>query len=424
MLTGSKKIKILAISDICTANSGVALQANLLFRGLLATGKFSIRALGAAIRHKDYRPFKIKAPNGEWNENDFVVKPIDGFGNKELLRKIILQEKPDILLLFTDPRFFTHVFEMEDEIRAAGVKIAYNHLWDSDPWPRFNESMYDCIDAINCISKHTYDMCVKRYPEKTKFLPHAILPTDFYPFAPDQQLQTRVNLLGSQHKDKFIGLWINRNARRKRPGDLLVGWKMFVDKLQEKHGHKEALLIMHTNPHDQEGPNLVKVLNHLELNETVKFSTSNLETSQMNALHNCSDVYINVSHSEGFGLGSLESMMAGNPIIVTDTGGMTYQATNEDGSINGVLMKPDVRCLVGSQSIPYLFEDFVSHETIANSLMEMYEKGPEERSKIGSRACIEANSRFSYANLIDGWEKSLVDLSNQPKSKMYRMETI
>lgn len=420
----NKKIKILLISDIPTASSGVANQARILCEGLLKTGKFSFKCLGAAVKHKSYRPFSVKAPNNEWHESDFVVKPIDGFGNKELIRKVILQEKPDILLIFTDPRFFQHIFEMEDEIHAAGVKIAYNHLWDSDPWPDFNEPMYDCIDAINCISKHTYDMCAKRYPEKTKFLPHAVKTTDFYPLTPEQKKSTRLNLLGSNYKDKFIGLWVNRNARRKRPGDLLVGWKNFMEKLQNKHGHQDAVLIMHTNPHDQEGPNLVKVINHLGLTESVKFSTSMLQTAQMNALHNCADFYINVSHSEGFGLGSLESMMAGNPIVVTDTGGMTYQAKNLDGSINGVLMKPDLRCLVGSQSIPYLYEDFVSHETIANSIMQVYDMGKEKRELVGSRACMEANSRFSYEKLIQGWTDSLIELSNKKMEKIYRVETI
>ena len=42
---------------------------------------------------------------------DFVIKPIDGFGNKEMLRVILATEKPDIIFLFTDPRFFLWLFE-------------------------------------------------------------------------------------------------------------------------------------------------------------------------------------------------------------------------------------------------------------------------------------------------------------------------
>ena len=30
----------------------------------------------------------------------------------------------------------------------------------------------------------------------------------------------------------------NRNARRKRPGDLLWAWKIFLDRLKETEGHK------------------------------------------------------------------------------------------------------------------------------------------------------------------------------------------
>ena len=35
----------------------------------------------------------------------------------------------------------------------------------------------------------------------------------------------------------------------------------------------------------------------------------------MNILHNIVDCYINISYAEGFGLGTLEAMQCGKPII-------------------------------------------------------------------------------------------------------------
>ena len=35
--------------------------------------------------------------------------------------------------------------------------------------------------------------------------------------------------------DWFIGLWVNRNATRKMPNDILNSWKLFLDNLEKKY---------------------------------------------------------------------------------------------------------------------------------------------------------------------------------------------
>ncbi len=102
-----KKYKILMLSDHALSTSGVGTQSRHLINGLLDKGCWSIRQFGAAMKHENYDVVKVS--------DDFVIKPIDGFGNKELLTLAIATEKPDILFIFTDPRFFYWLFEMEDE---------------------------------------------------------------------------------------------------------------------------------------------------------------------------------------------------------------------------------------------------------------------------------------------------------------------
>ena len=41
----------------------------------------------------------------------------DGYGDKQLLREMIFQEKPDAIMHFTDPRFWGWLYQMEHEIR-------------------------------------------------------------------------------------------------------------------------------------------------------------------------------------------------------------------------------------------------------------------------------------------------------------------
>ena len=79
---------------------------------------------------------------------DFVIKPVDGFGNHDIIRNILISERPDAVLLFTDPRQFMWLWEIEDEIHQF-CPIAYWHVWDNDPYPAFNTVWYQSTDLIN-----------------------------------------------------------------------------------------------------------------------------------------------------------------------------------------------------------------------------------------------------------------------------------
>ena len=96
-----KKHKILLLSDHPLSTSGVGTQARWLINGLINTGKYTFRCLGGAMKHSDYQTVVVN--------DDFIVKPVDGFGDRNLLRVLLATEKPDALMLFTDPRFFIWV---------------------------------------------------------------------------------------------------------------------------------------------------------------------------------------------------------------------------------------------------------------------------------------------------------------------------
>ena len=107
------KKTILLLSDHPLSTSGVGTQARWLVSGLVNTGKYSFRCFGGAIKHENYDTVVVNP--------DFVIKPTDGFGDKNLLRKTLAQLKPDALMLFTDPRFFYWVWEMEEEITKGSL---------------------------------------------------------------------------------------------------------------------------------------------------------------------------------------------------------------------------------------------------------------------------------------------------------------
>ena len=79
--------------------------------------------------------------------------------------------------------------------------------------------------------------------------------------------------MGQKNKDSFVLFWINRNARRKRPGDLLWSFKIFLDKINKKYGKKDSILLLHTDPTDMEGPNLFAQAEALGIKDNIIFST-------------------------------------------------------------------------------------------------------------------------------------------------------
>jgi len=407
-----EKKKILMLSDHPLSTSGVGTQARWLITGLVNTGKYSFKVFGGAVRHDNYDTITVNP--------DYIIKPTNGFGDKNMLRHVLAQEKPDILLLFTDPRFFIWVWEMEDEIHTV-CPIAYNHLWDNPPWPEFNRVLYESTDLVNCINYPTYDMVKQRFPEKTNYIPHAVPKEIFFPIKPEDAQRFKTQVLGKERADHFIVTFVSRNARRKMPSDIIVSFKQFITELEARHGHRKATLMMHADPLDPEGPNLHHVLDMFHLKGNVVFSKDRIGFPEMNSLYNISDVVVNRSCNEGFGLSTLEAMMCAKPIIAIKTGGLTRQVEDhETGEQYGIALEPDVRTLVGNQLVPYIFEDLISHDKLAQAFMTMYEWGPEKRKLVGERALQHAHKDYDIDRLIGDWDASLTKLTNEWKTNHKR----
>lgn len=409
-----KKKKILVLSDHALSTSGVGTQTRHLLNGLIQKGEWSFRQFGAAMKHTDYRTIAVN--------DDLIIKPIDGFGSKELIRVTLATEKPDAIFIFTDPRFFIWLFEMEDEIHQM-CPIVWWHVWDNHPYPQFNDTLYQSTDLINCHSYMTYELVKDHFPNKTNFIPHAIPDSIFFPLNDIERSMHKRQLIGANRHDHFVAIWVNRNARRKRSSDVIVAWKLFLDMLQEKHGHKKATLIMHTDPLDQEGPNLFSVAEQFGVVNNVFFSRDRIDFDKMNVLYNISDCCVNISYAEGFGLGTLESMQAGTPIIAAMTGGLTRQVVDHrDGSQNGVALPIELKSLVGSQTVPYIYEDYVSLEATAKAFYDLYQLTPDEKKELRQKVVNYVKEEFSYQKTIDDWHTTLKHTIENWKKNYTRWE--
>jgi len=391
----TKKIKVLTLSDHPLSPSGVGTQTKYVIEALLKSGKFEVLSLGGAMKHKDYTPTVVE-PYGE----DWRIIPVDGYGTQEMIRSVIRNERPDILWFMTDPRFYEWLWDMENEIRPL-LPMVYYHVWDNKPLPMFNKKFYESNDHIATISRVTHE-CVRGVAPETSssYIPHAVDSEYFYPRTLEERQSLRNQIVPAEDRDKFIVFWNNRNARRKQSGTLLWWWKEWLDKrdLSDK-----AQMIMHTNPFDVHGQNLNQIAAELNMeNREVVFSTNKISLDKMYSLYTIADCTVNIADAEGFGLATLESLACGTPIIVNMTGGLQEQVMGQDGPF-GFPIYPMSKSIIGSQQVPYIYEDRISKEQLHSALDKMYALSSEERHELGLKGAKHVENNYNFNQFGEKW---------------------
>tara|TARA_R100000988_G_scaffold89107_1_gene52434 strand:- start:654 stop:1928 length:1275 start_codon:yes stop_codon:yes gene_type:complete len=402
-----KKIKILTLSDHPLLPSGVATQTKYMIEALLESGKFEVVSFAGAIKHKDYSVIEhgLEKYGSSWK-----IIPVDAYGTPNQIRSAILSEKPDLIWFMTDPRFYDWLWQMESEIRQV-VPMVYYHVWDNFPTPEFNAPYYLSTDAIVTISKVT-SQCVQKASPTTEevYLPHAVDP-DIFKKVTDKESLTKISEMKKNMnlEDKFIFFWNNRNARRKQSGSLVYWFKAFLDRV----GHDKACLIMHTDTNDPHGQPLEYLAATVGCDQgQIKFSRQKLAAPDLALLYNLADCTINIADAEGFGLSSLESLSTETPVVNTMTGGLQEQVTDGENWF-GVGIEPCSKAIIGSQHVPYIFEDRTCEKDVADALEKIYRMTPEERDNLGKAGRQHVEKNYAFESYQKFWVDYLQDLHHR-----------
>ena len=395
-----KKKTIITLSDHPLSPSGVGTQTRYFIEALLKTGKYRFVSLGGAIKHMNYNPVRTE----EWGD-DWVIYPIDGYGTPDSIRSLLRSEKPSMLWFMTDPRFWGWLWEFDNEIRSQ-IPMVYYHVWDNYPYPDFNRQSYLSNDHVVCISKVTHNILKNVAPEvDSSYLPHAVDPNIFKKIDLEYIEKIKSEQL-PQTAGKTVFVWNNRNARRKQSGSLIFWFKDFLDKV----GHDKACLLMHTDIYDPHGQDLNAIIKNLGLtNGEVIFSTQKVSPAHLAVLYNIADCTINVSDAEGFGLTTLESLSCETPIIATMTGGLQEQVTNGKEWF-GIGLEPASKAIIGSQEIPYIYEDRVSGEDVVDAMLKMHNMTPEERAELGKKGRKHVEENYGFEQFGEKWVKTIEDI--------------
>lgn len=416
------KIKILTISDHPLSASGVGTQTRHFINKMLKTGKYQFISMAGAIQHVDDRPGKTK----EWGD-DWIIYPVKSYGNEEIIRSTLRTHRPDILWFMTDPRFYGWLWRMENEIRSL-VPMIYYHVWDNFPHPHFNYPAYMSNDVVVTISKVTSDIVKNVAPSvEEHYIPHSVDLNEFKKISSEQVKHFRESNFPGK---KFIVFWNNRNARRKQTGTLIQCFKEFIER--PGINKDECLLLLHTDPKDPHGQDLHVLMRDFELNDGhVKISINKLQTDNLVLVYNSVDCTVNISDAEGFGLGTFESLACEIPIIVNMTGGLQEQVTKLDkvtekimverarnsvGPVkyeHGFGIESKSKALIGSQEVPYIYEDRILPEHFVSALEMMYHLSPEERASMGRAGRKHLEENYNPDVLMEKWDKLLFSVYNK-----------
>ena len=327
-------------------------------------------------------------------------------------------EKPDAIMFFTDPRYWIWLFQMENEIRKK-IPMIYLNIWDDYPAPLYNEPYYESCDALMAISKQTLNidklvLGPKAKGKVLKYVPHGINHKHFFPITEANteewnKLQAFKKNLFEGKEYEYVVLYNARNIRRKSTADLILAYSQFCEKIGKEKA-KKCVLLLHTQPVDENGTDLPAVVDLLCDPEyvNVQFSNKLYGVQEMNYLYNSSDVTALISSNEGWGLSLTEAMMCGKMIIGNVTGGMQDQmrfvdkngkwidfdenfCSNHFGTYKecgewAVPVFPSNMSMVGSVPTPYIFDDRCDFRDVANAIEKVHSLSKEERSKRGTAA--------------------------------------
>jgi hypothetical protein len=413
-LPKDQRKKILLITDDIRLPSGVGSIGKEII--IHTSHRYNWVNIGAAIGHPEAgKRFDV---SGDTNniagieDSSVMIYPNNGYGDANLLRTIINIEKPDAIMLITDPRYFTWLFSIENEVRKQ-LPIIYLNIWDDYPAPYYNKAFYESCDALLGISKQTVNINKLVLDDKAKnkiieYVPHGLNNEVFYPIQNKEQDKEFTEFKKQLFKGKeyeFVAFFNSRNIRRKQVPDTILAFSQFVQQLPKEKADK-CVLVLHTEIVSEHGTDLSAVIETLVPKDVnIIFTPGRLEPKAMNYLYNLADVQMLLTSNEGWGLSLTEALLTATPIIANVTGGMQDQMRFEfeDGTWidfdadfpsnhRGTYKKhgewafpvyPSNISIVGSPPTPYIFDDRCRWEDAAERLMEVYNLSKEEREKRG-----------------------------------------
>ena len=274
----------------------------------------------------------------------------EGFGFNKI-NEYIDTVNPDIVMIYNDPLIIYKFLEAMKHNRASSpykLWIYVDQVYEGIAQPLMDK-IRDHADKVYCFTEE-WKTKLLQYGDfpNVGILEHAVDPAIYPKLSREARLAVRKTLGIPDNAIVFLNA--NRNSQRKRLDLTIAGFA----KLITENPEIPYYLIIATNASPQSGA--YYDVSRIFLRELQKRNAPNqmmvrmavVDTSPpnvigdegINQLYNASDIGINTSDGEGFGLCQLEHMHTGAPQVVTDIG--SYRSFLSEAVARFVPPKVDV----------------------------------------------------------------------------------
>jgi len=269
------------------------------------------------------------------------------------------------------------------------------------------DAMNKNADEIYCFTK-SWAETYKAYGEgpTPKILEHGLDVSDFTCMSREQRMALRATV--KIPADAIVFLNANRNSQRKRLDLMIMG---FVKLLQNPDADNVYLMVVTAmNPQQGAFYDIQRVylseltlagLDHADYAKRLMIIDTappkTLTDAQINEIYNMTDIGINTSDGEGFGLCQLEHLYTGAPQVVTKVG--SYDSFL-DSNVATFIPPSGLQYFAGSMPLGFSAPIF-SREDIGAAMLDAVKNVTKRR---------EAIKKFpfkSWSTVCDSWLEDL-----------------
>jgi hypothetical protein len=87
---------------------------------------------------------------------------------------------------------------------------------------------------------------------------------------------------------------------------------------------------------------------------------------------------------------------------------MTRQVVDyRDGTEHGVGLEAIKRSLVGSQLVPYIYEDYFGTQELADAFRKIHVLSPEEKKQLAEKNIAYVDHEFNFETIVRQWDDTL-----------------
>lgn len=409
-----KKLKVLMLSDPLFRSSGYGNTNLAQLPYLSKVFDMAYLAWGWTGLEPTYQELANAYPGVEF------YPALGEYHGRDVLHHVMQKARPDIILLHGDIYMFSDT--MQEQLSHYRGKICQIALYpiDGENIPNKWVPFMDKLDGLITLTEFGKKETERVVKAPVKVVNLGIDPQLFYPISPDQKKQLRQQKFKFM-VNKFAVTWVGRNFSRKNPGLAVMGFAHWVKKAKVK----DAILYMHCSDNDPAGSSILELVNrdYPHIAEMVCLPNNfnvgtGFDRKTFAELLQCSDVGLNTSLGEGWGMPLTETMACGVPMIAPAHSACLEQiGANEE---RGELIKIAASFHAANNILQHIGDPV----SLANKLNELYSN--QNRWGKKAKAGYEWASKMTWERSSTQLIEAILDFHNRfeneiPRSKMENM---